>query len=139
MILELHERLILNGEEALLAYCPPLPKNETRIVKQDYQGKSASCFRGYTGTWEIKDDKFYLKSIEGRFKLRGEPIFAYWFTGTLKVPRGKMLHYVDMVFASIYEEELHIKIANGLIIETKIIDNREKKINEDRFLNTPPI
>ena len=35
-----------------------------------------------------------------------------------------------MGFGSVYEQELHIKIANGLAVTTRIIDNRGKKHDE---------
>ena len=75
---------------------------------------STACWRGYIGTWEVRDDRFYLVDIEGLWRKEGDdPILADWFTGTLRIPRGEMLHYVHMGFGSVYEKELHIKIEAG--------------------------
>ena len=67
----------------------------------------------------------------GRYKLVSDtPLFAHWFSGVLRVPRGKLLQYVHMGFATVYEQELHIKIENGVVMETTVVDNRGR--------NTPP-
>ena len=132
MTAQAHEGLILDGERTSMAFCPPLPKNDPRITRVEYNGFWTACWRGYVGTWEIKGRKFYLRSLRGGLKLTGEPIYANWFTGTLRVPRGEMLHYVHMGFGSIHEEELHIKIAKGAVINTRVIDNRRKKVDKER-------
>ena len=88
---------------------------------------STACWRGYIGTWEIKDDKFYLKKIDGAVRLaKKEPIQATWFTGVLRIPQGKELHYVHMGFGSIYERDLLIKIQEGVVVDQKVIDNTDK-------------
>lgn len=135
MTAQFHENLILNGEETSMAFCPPLPKNDPRIIelKEDEVVDTivfcTACWREYIGTWEIKHDKFYLSDIAGRYKLlEAAPILADWFTGILRIPKGKMLCYVHMGFGSVYEEEIHIKIKHGIVVNSKIIDNRNKDI-----------
>ena len=92
---------------------------------------STACWRGYVGTWEIRGDKFYLVKLVGRFRLVGtEPLFADWFSGVLRIPRGKMLQYVHMGFGSVFEEEVHIKVDRGMVAESRVISNREKKHDE---------
>jgi hypothetical protein len=137
MTAQIHETLILNGEETAMDFCPPLPANDPRIVEIDEEARdresilfSTACWREYMGTWEIKDSTFYLVNLEGRLKLASEsPIFADWFTGVLRIPQGDILHYVHMGFGTVYEKELHIKIEDGLVTESTTIDNRNKEIN----------
>jgi hypothetical protein len=146
MTAQTREKLILDGIETSMAFCPPFPEDHPRIeelspedlgrVDKANRGKDAitawdeimystGCWRRYRGTWLIKEDKFYLAGLEGRFRLTsGEPVFADWFTGVLRVPRGKLLTYVHMVFGSIYEEELHIGVENGIVTESRVWDNR---------------
>jgi hypothetical protein len=63
--------------------------------------------------------------------LRGkEPLLADWFSGILRVPKGEILQYVHMGFGSVFEEELHIKIAKGEVVASRIIDNRGKEHDE---------
>ena len=141
MTAQVHEKLILEGEETSMAFCPPIPPDHPQInmysteevTERIKDGKthsfvfSTACWRGYIGTWELKDGKFYLVSIEGRYEVMGdEPIFADWVTTVLRIPGGNMLHYVHMGFGSVYEFETHIKLENGIVVEERRIDNRNK-------------
>ena len=144
MTAQVHETLIYDGNETSMAFCPPLPENNPRvkmltdeeIEEDDASGIvfSTACWRQYIGTWEIKGGRFYLKGIEGRYQLGGsEPLFADWFTGVLRIPRGEMLQYVHMGYGSVFEEEVHVKIEQGVVTDTKVIDNRGKKHDEGRL------
>jgi len=138
MTAQVHENLILDGQETSMAFCPPLPENDSRVVElkdDEIDGGgiifSTACWRQYVGTWEIKDNKFYLVNLEGRFKLaEKKPIFADWFTGTLRIPQGEILHYIHMGYGTVYEREMHIKIENGIVTKSKIVDNRNKDVDE---------
>ena len=138
MTAQIHECLILNGEEISMAFCPLLPEADPRIVELtddeiDCENiiLSTACWRQYVGTWEIKDDKFYLLNLVGRFKLAdGAPLFADWFTGTLKIPDGKMLEYVHMGYESVYEREVQIRIEKGIVMNSKTIHNQMDDANK---------
>lgn len=138
MTAQVHEKLIYEGKESSMAFCPPFPENDPRIKElkdneiheRSSEAFSTACWRGYIGTWEIKDGRFYLVDIMGRYKIAGEsPIFAEWFSGVIRIPRGDILQYVHMGFGSVYEEELHVKIENGLVVKTELIDNRRKEVD----------
>lgn len=133
MTAQIHELLLLNSEWTSMAFVPPLPEGHPRIgMASDEKRRAAprilfstACWRQYRGTWEIKDGRFSLIAIEGRFELKGErPLHADWFSGVLRVPRGEMIAYVHMGFGSVFEEELHIVIERGLVQSTRTIDNR---------------
>lgn len=135
MTAQAHERLIIDGEETSMAFCPPLPEGHPRIAQagpdeacaSDSFVFSTACWRRYVGTWEIREGRFYLVGIEGIYKLLGDdPLLADWFTGVLRVPRGEMLQYVHMGFGSVFEEELHIKIEEGIVTRSRVISNRDK-------------
>ena len=138
MTAQIHEILILDGEKTSMMACPPLPRRHPRILEagadrardkpDDSFIFSTACWRRYQGTWEIKDDQFYLVGLRGRFQLgAGEPIRADWVSGILCVPRGELLEYVHMDFESVYEQELHIEIERGRVVNRTIIDNRGRK------------
>jgi hypothetical protein len=137
---QIHECLIFDGKETSMAFCPPLPKRHSRVTEntgepneEDFILRSTACWRRYQGTWEVREGLIYLKSLAGRFALIGsEPLFAEWFSGVLRVPRGEVLEHVHMGFGSVYEEELHVKIKRGVVVETRVIDNRAK--NHDQRL-----
>jgi hypothetical protein len=135
MTAQIHEGLIFDGEAASMAFCPPLPTNHPRVIsidpevaareKDNYLLFSTGCRREYRGTWEIKDGQFWLVGLEGRFRLEGaQPLFAEWFTGVILVPRGELLVYVHGGFASVYEEEIHVRIERGRVVSKRTVDNR---------------
>lgn len=141
MTAQVHERLILDGQESSMAFCPPLPKEHPRIFKTSpdevasdagsYIFGSTACWRGYQGTWEIKDGQFYLVGLRGRYRMsEGDPILADWFTGVLRVLKGRLIRYVHMGFGSVHQGEVHIKIENGVVLDSRVIDNLGKKHNE---------
>lgn len=141
MTAQIHETLIYEGEETSMAFCPPLPEGNPRLKEltdEELEKSrpspgilSTACWRQYVGTWEIRDGRLYLVKIEGRYALsRSEPLLADWFTGTLRIPRGEMLEYVHMGYGSVFEEELHLKIKHGIVVKTRVIDNRKKDHNK---------
>jgi hypothetical protein len=134
MTAQVGEKIIVDGQETWMAFCPPLPIGHPRLVAVGGdRPTSTACWRGYVGTWELRQDRFYLVGVEGDFKLNGdEPIFADWFTGVLRIPKGKILMYVHMGFGSVYEEELHIRITRGVAVRKRLIDNRGK--DSDRWV-----
>jgi hypothetical protein len=138
MTAQVHERLIFEGEETSMAFCPPLPENHPRILSaapgaaardaSDSILNSTACWRRYQGTWKLEDGRFYLVDLRGRFRLSpGEPLLADWFTGVIRIPRGELLQYVHMGFGSVYEEEIHVKIERGVVTASRTIDNRGKE------------
>ena len=136
MTAQMHELLIYEGEDTSMAFCPPIPTHHPRISEQpeDPTFFHTACWRRYLGTWEIRDGHFYLVKLEGVVALEeGSPLFADWFTGTLRIPKGKRLHYVHMGFGSVYEEEIHVKIENGVVVEKKVIDNRDSPHDLDEL------
>lgn len=128
MTAQIHEGLILDGVKTSMAFCPPLPKGNPRLIELNgNQGLNTACWRGYRGSWEIKDGKFFLTGISGKYQLSDGPsIFANWFTGTIKIPAGNILKYVHGEFLTIYEQETHIAIQEGVVKHNITIDNRPR-------------
>ncbi len=134
MTAQVHEKLIYEGEICSMAFCPPLPIGDPRIQERrddeleacDPIIFSTACWRRYIATWEIRNGRFYLVDIEGRYKLVSDgPVFAHWFSGVLRIPRGNVLHYVHMGFATLYEEEWLVKIEKGIVVETQVVKHRD--------------
>lgn len=108
--------------------CPRIPKEHPRIAQEFHNGgarrnvtRSTACWRRYVGTWEIRDDTFFLRSVIGNYLLSGdEPLRADWYSGTLRVPRGERIQYVHMGFGSVYAEELYIEIRRGRVIKSSL-------------------
>jgi hypothetical protein len=141
---QVHEKLIYEGEMMSIAFCPHLPARHPRILEVDPEEArgedlpsilfSTACWRQYIGTWEIRDGRFYLVDITGRYKMVGDdPIPADWFSGVIRIPRGEILHYVHMGFGSVYEQEIHVKVKDGQVVRSRVIDNRGKEFDSEEL------
>lgn len=139
MTAQVHENVIIDGEATTMTTCPPLPPGHPRILFAEptemFRPKagvpsvvfSTACWRGYIGTWELKDGRLYLSDLQGRCEMIGdEPIPADWVSGWISVPRGELLEYVHMGFESVYEEELRVRFEDGVEVERRIIVNGRK-------------
>jgi hypothetical protein len=140
MTAQVGETLILDGRTTSMSFCPPLPAGHPGIVQNtdrdamDGLAGSTACWRGYIGTWEVRDGLFYLKELEGRLRLAGDvPLLADWFSGVLRIPSGEILLHVHMGFASVFEFETHIKVTQGRVVSTRVIDNRDKSFDRDEL------
>jgi hypothetical protein len=135
MTAQVHEKIRYQGKRMRLASCPHFPEDHPRIVeasedeilelaKSDKTGIifSTACWREYIGSWSIRRGKLYLTKLKGRFRLEGEDaIFADWFTGALHIPQGEVLDYIHMGFDSVYEQEIILKIEQGVVINTETV------------------
>jgi hypothetical protein len=128
MTAQVHEGLVLDGQKLSLACEPRIPEHP-RIKKVSEEEANASnpwvfstaCWRNYVGNWKIDDGRLYLVGIIGIYKLVGEePLFAQWYSGTLRVPIGDMTEYVHMGYASKFDRELFIEVKNGLVVQRDI-------------------
>jgi hypothetical protein len=133
MTTQIPDRLIFNGEETYMLSCPPLPEKHPRILSVEVEWVMSCNWRAYGATWEIKDNCFYLVALGGRFELTpGEPLFADWVTGVICIPKGELLDYSPGMLASLHEEEIHVKIEQGMVVGSWTVDNRGKKPEDIR-------
>ncbi len=85
---QLHENIIYEGRDLSMTTCPKVPLDHPRVTELTDKelfaaGQprvvSSSCWRGYLGSWEIKEGRLYLFKLERDLKLDGtEPLFADW-------------------------------------------------------------
>ena len=115
---------------------------------------SSSCSRGYIAIWELKNRKLFLKEIKpcgiiavaGVFtgleceesqssevfkyltsKFKTKNVLADWYCGELISPQGRQINYLSSVnYSSSFEKEKHFNIKNGILIDTKTIENKVK-------------
>jgi hypothetical protein len=107
MTAQIPEKLLMNGETLTLC-SEPLDDYFTSHGEPGFAVNCTALWRGYVGTWEIRDARLFLVGIEAEypdgssvslaklFQGETERIFARWFTGTLRCPRGGELEYVHM-------------------------------------------
>ncbi|PSW66250.1 hypothetical protein C0W88_07660 [Photobacterium leiognathi subsp. mandapamensis] len=110
------EILIYHGEEITLHSIPEIPSNHPLIRHNENQPEflSTGCWRGYIGTWELKNRKLYLKSINGKYSIR-MPIFADWYSGVLTIPESEPGDYFHGGWGRMYAKNQLITIVNGEI------------------------
>lgn len=95
--------------------------------RPEFQASSTALWRGYVGGWEIVAGRLYLvkltgtlmdgsqASLETVFPGFPERVFAHWYTGTLRIPRGQRLHYRHQGYASVYERDEMLEFELGVI------------------------
>jgi hypothetical protein len=150
------ERILLDGvEENMMA--TPLEDywNESRPKPDSLSGTSTALWRGYIGTWKIEQNRLILLKLERRTMVRSadggyeegievipkpavlqvasdDPLPADWFSGVLRIARGKRLQRVHMGFGSVYEKDLYLFVNRGRLIGHMKVDN-----TADTLTSTP--
>lgn len=133
------ERLIYNGREVSMASEPLATYLSNLKVKPRFSPRSSGCWRGYVGTWEIKDDKLYLIDLEcgivniaeNKYLKAGldfffpdkKEVLAEWYSGEIRIPLGDMLEYVHGGYESSFEKDIFLEFKNGLLIRKRTVDN----------------
>jgi hypothetical protein len=145
MTLQSMEQLIYRGRKVRMATEPLSGYLKSHKEKPEFFPASSGCWRGYVGTWEIKDEKLYLIAIDGyaRFKPKTysnvdmnylfpnqKRIFAEWFTGELRIPDGDVLRSSG-IYDLTYELDLFLEIKNGHFVGKRLVDNLLNKAAED--------
>jgi len=139
---QIREYVVYKGQEERMASEPleayfdaehPRPDNVLR-------GSCSACWRGYVGYWEIRGDRLFLVRLDechckdseadiplgAVFPGQTGPIFAEWFTGTLVLTKGLLLHYVHMEYSSTWSLEIHLEFREGRLVRETEIDNTGK-------------
>ena len=121
MTAQLHENMIYEGRELSMFSFPGFPEDHPRVIeltdkqiwaKGEPRRVSSNCWRGYIGSWEIKEGKLYLLKLDRDYELEGdEPLFADWVTAELHI-------IMDSDFP-----ELRAGLVGGEKIERVIIKN----------------
>jgi hypothetical protein len=97
-----------------------------------FASNCTALWRGYVGTWEIIGDRLYLIELSGElesaqeanletvFPGYGERVFAHWYSGTIRLPQGKMLEYIHMGYGSTYERDLLLEFKKGVLTSRRV-------------------
>jgi len=136
MSAQIQDYVRLDGKTCRIAGELDLPESAPALVYltgKKYIKPCSACWRGYIGFWEISNDRLFLRKVignaQGRFR---PPLFAGWYSGTIRVRQGKLLRYVYNEFDSVYERERVIEIQSGRVIGRQIVSQS----NEDRSGNS---
>jgi hypothetical protein len=143
------ERIILDGRPREL-FADPLYKlcEEHQLGLHTPYSFSTGNYRGYVGTWEIRDRRLYLTYLgwDGMDRETGYyerpisdevrrdllraasasdfPIHAHWFSGKLRIPIGRRLIYSHHGWSSWYERERVIHVRAGEVVRDREVDTR---------------
>lgn len=111
---------------------------------------STACWRGYCAFWKIENDSLFLikitschddcgleihdANLEKMFgnKFKNNKVFASWSTIRIVAPQGRLVQYVHMGYASIYENELYFNIKSGILTNTTLKSNKQLVRKYDR-------
>jgi hypothetical protein len=130
------------GEELTMA-TEPLEQYLCRLENRPvFRVFSTACWRGYQASWTVREGKLWLTGLTGYIKDyemvgmdflfpdRSE-VFAEWFTGTIRIPHGKLLMYVHMEYSSVYENEIFLEFEKGNLIHSHIQDKKNSPLDKD--------
>lgn len=105
--------------------------------KSPFHGYCSANWRGYIGTWEVREQRLYLLELEGKGE-RGADldlaslfpdyptrVYAHWYSGTVRLPEGRLLHYEHGGYASTYERDRLLRFDKGVLVETRVQRNGE--------------
>ena len=149
MTAQVGEILLIDGEQHEMFNEPLRFWFALSGVPSPFLGNSSACWRGYVGTWEIAGDRLYLVRLEGNLLddesvsietiFPGWPnrVFAHWYTGTLTVPLGDMLHYEHIGYGRLHEETLFIDIERGVVTGLRQVKNSKPLEGQGELFDKP--
>jgi hypothetical protein len=137
MTAQVAEKLILDGQRLRLCELPLTDYFALSGLRPPkFRVETTANWRGYVGTWEIKNSRLYLVNIAGVYE-DGSPatldslfpgfpdrVFAHWYSGALRIPQGELLKYRHMGWASVHERDLLIDVQDGVIREMSVRVNK---------------
>lgn len=112
--------------------------------KPEFQANCTALWRGYVGGWEIVAGRLYLVKLTGTlmdgseacletmFPGFPERVFAHWYTGTLRIPRGQRLRYRHMGYDSVHERDEMLEFEQGVIRRTWVRHNGQAEPDASR-------
>ncbi len=138
MTAQASELLIHQGQELSLCETPLDDYLASSGRHIEFEATSTALWRGYVGTWEIINNRLYLVALsscmlvdnkhtdvalQDVFPQYPEGLFAHWYSGELRCPRGKLLNYVHGGYMSTYEEDLFINVQIGIVTGERVVVN----------------
>lgn len=135
MTAQIAERLRYLGQDMVMCTEPLGDYFAMGGARPPFDFSCTALWRGYVGSWEIAGDRLYLSALQGGltdgtpatlgtiFPDFPERVFAHWYTGTLRVPQGRLLSYRHMGYGSVYERDLLLDVKRGFVVSSRIRHN----------------
>jgi len=125
--------LMIIGKDTFLMHTNPLEIYLDSIGNRDFPdfkgSGSTARWRGYRAVWRVENDSMFLVSIQSCHKGEGDVdanlkkmfgdkyingrVYAYWYTGLIVLPHGRLKNYVHMGYGSTYSKYLLLEIHKG--------------------------
>lgn len=102
-------------------------------LRPPFRMRDTGCVRGYIAKWAIIEGKLYLHSLRGWF-YEGEvgieavfpdshpPVFAWWYTGPLRLQKGQIVNYVHLGYLSEFETQVLLDVREGCVVGERYIN-----------------
>lgn len=145
---QIGEKIII-GRDTLWMLTRPLAADtilSRKVCEQIDQEDLCSVFRRwYIGTWRLENEVLYLEEIKmfngTRIKLDGifddyrenGRIAARWFSGKIRVVRGKQIYSNHMSLTQYYEYETIYMLCDGVVKEKEEMHNSFRKGRNDEY------
>jgi hypothetical protein len=110
--------------------------NRRRRKPPNFIAPHTALWRGYIGEWVVENNALYLRNLTNYsvkdcpdfdwreiFKGQQGDIKATWYSGELRIVKGKCLYRMNAWFVSLYETEILLTVQEGNVTDTKEIDN----------------
>ena len=135
MTAQIAERLLYEGEELAMCTNPLADYFALGGSRPSFESNSTALWRGYVGRWEVVDGRLYLIDLRGTlddgteaslssvFPEFPERVFAHWYSGTIRVPQGKLLKYLHMGYGSTYERDFLLEVERGVVTGRRLRQN----------------
>ena len=129
------ERLIYKGQEYGIV-TQPLDSFRMKMEKNPILfPPDTACWRGYRGTWEVRENKLFLiklKAYTANHGIHGvelffpgqKEVFAEWFTGEIQAPYGETGEVMQTMYQSIYGKDLFLDIREGVLVGARVVVNK---------------
>jgi hypothetical protein len=137
MTMQCPEILFHRGVKLKLYYDPLEEYLKTAIIPFRFYSDCSACWRGYVGTWTIKQDRLYIISLEGTIETASgietvdlkalfpecqDSVFADGFSGELYSPTGDHWgHMVGLEKLNGTEQDLVIEVQQGIIMSERLV------------------
>ncbi len=135
MTAQFTEKLHYQGEDFAMCTEPLSDYFAMGGTNPRFEFDSTALRRGYVGRWDIVDDRLYLVKLHGTLENGTEAsvatifpnfpdrVFAHWYSGTIRLPQGKLLEYVHGGYRSTYEQDLLLDVERGVVKSTQVLHN----------------
>jgi len=137
MTAQVPDRINYQGEALALLSNPLESYAGPEEKKLRFRPINTANWRGYVASWEVSEDALYLVGVSATYANGSTPIIkeifgdvneqgrvmASWFSGELRIARGKVVHYVYMGYHSTFEQEIFLTVGDGLVTGTRVEEN----------------